>query len=718
MKPTRNYKQHFTKYLAVFIVPILSMTTFFLYDNAISNKRLVEDYNFGLLTQFNNEIDLYISELQNCALSISNAAHFDSGSNSRHISDTDILSLLNSYKDNLSEYITPAYYPRASQNIIIDEDVITYSDFEKSNYYQFSLSLSGLFVRLNNVNSQYILSLEQNSNNVSPYSYSTAILYPVPLIAARPDATLCFLIQGQFFLDIQNKYFTHMPSQISILDGTHKLLYSDSNSIFDQNELSGLVKNYRIGISNIKIDGKKYVLMRSVSPTTGCNYISVTPYSMFYAHGKENMELLAALVALLIIFSVLMALTLTKNFFFSIANIETQNKEITVELNSRNHIIREMVLRRIIFGSISDGDTKNMYYNLQCANIEFPYPFFTVAVCQINNFFTDEKLYEKAIAQLENCTIPHAVCFPIKLAEENQITVIVNSFTDNNIQTLLAEMIYEICSQLFIEHFRIGCGSTYPSFFKVDTSYIEANVAIDKRTNKSKDRCYLFDNNFDTSNQNYTYPYLEHAIIEQSIRNGNTQAALQSLHSIFDRIEQMAPSMIIRQCLNYDVINMAAKIAQSLNVPLTPREIAGLSTWNTFEEFYKKIENIISDISDKTSELKKLQNMNTKHSLIDYVQNHYRENTLSLDLLAGHFNLSYSYISKIFKDETNQTFSSYVTELRFKYVKQQLVQTDMPIKNIIKEAGYIDAANFMRKFKQNEGMTLGQYRQLYPQKKG
>lgn len=715
MKSLRNYKQYFTKYLAVFIVPILTMSTFFLYDNAISNRRLMEDYNLGLLTQFNNEIDLYISELQNCALSLSNAVQSDQDKVTENGFNTEILSLLNSYKDNLSEYITPAYYPRGGEKILIDQEMITYSDFEKSNYYQFSLSLSGLFVRLNKVNSQYILSLRQSGTEFSPYSYSTAILYPVPLIAARPRASLCFLIQGQFFIDIQNKYFSHMPSQIAILDGTHKILYSDANSIFDQSELSSLIKNYRIGISNITANGKKYVLMRSVSPSTGCNYLSITPYSGFYGPDKENIGLLLALVALLIIFSILMALTLTKNFIFSIANVETKNKEITVELNSRNTMIREMVLRRIIFGSISDGDTKNMNYNLQCANIEFSYPYFTVAVCQINNFSVGDDLYEKALAQLEAAVLPDVVCYPVKLAEENQITVIFNSNTDNNIQTLLTNMVYEICSSLFIEQFRIGCGSTYPTCFKVDTSYIEANVAIDKRTNKLNQDCYLFDNGFDTLSQDYTYPYLEHAIIEQSIRNGNTQAALQSLSSILYRIEQMAPSMIIRQCLCYDVINMVAKIAQALNIPLSPREIAGLSTWNTYEELHKKLESSLTAISEKTLELKNLQNINTKHSLIDYVQNHYRENTLSLDLLAGHFNLSYSYISKIFKDETNQTFSSYVTELRFKYVKQQLVQTEIPIKEIINEAGYIDAANFMRKFKQNEGITLGQFRQLYRQ---
>lgn len=713
MNSSHKFKQYFFTYLSVFIVPIVAMAVFFLYENIINSRNITEDYNFGLLTQYNNEIDLYISELQNYALALSNDSKLSGEAGLDTNKEAEILSLLNTYKDNLSENITPAYYPRGSQNIIIDDTISTYSDFEKSNYYQFSLSLSGLFVKLNNVNSQYILSLDKNNDIYSPYSYSTAILYPIPLIAAHPQATLCFLIRGQFFIDIQNKYFTHLPTQIFVLDGKHQILYNNETQDLTQAELSALIKNNKIGISVITLAGNKFVLMRNVSPTTGCNYLSITPYSDFYAHGQENINLLFLLAFLLIIFSILMAATLAKRYIFSIANVESKNNEITIELNSRNTIIREMVLRKILYGTITDGDTDMMNYNLQCANIEFSYPFFTVAVCQITNLSADDELYDKAIYHLENTIFSNGICYPIKLAEENQIAVIVNSTTEEHLQALLTDMVYTTCSPLFPEELTIGCGGTQQSCYKVDTSFIEANVAIRKRTNKAKADCYIFDNSFDTINQEFAYPHLESAILEQSVRSGNPQAALESLRNIFERIEQMPPSIIIQQCLHYDVINMVAKIGQALHIPLTSRDITNLTTYNSFESLHQKVETVIISMTEKSIDLKNQQHINTKHSLIEFVRDHYKENSMSLDLLASHFNLSYSYISKIFKDETSQTFSAYITELRIHYVKQQLVLTSLPIKDIISNAGYIDTANFMRKFKQLEGITPGQYRQIY-----
>jgi AraC-like DNA-binding protein len=45
-------------------------------------------------------------------------------------------------------------------------------------------------------------------------------------------------------------------------------------------------------------------------------------------------------------------------------------------------------------------------------------------------------------------------------------------------------------------------------------------------------------------------------------------------------------------------------------------------------------------------------------------------------------------------------------------VKRQLRETDKPIKEIVVQVGYLDVANFTRKFKKIVGVTPGQYRNL------
>ena len=42
--------------------------------------------------------------------------------------------------------------------------------------------------------------------------------------------------------------------------------------------------------------------------------------------------------------------------------------------------------------------------------------------------------------------------------------------------------------------------------------------------------------------------------------------------------------------------------------------------------------------------------------------------------------------------------------------KRQLKETNNPIKDIVLDIGYVDVANFSRKFKSEEGLTPGQFR--------
>lgn len=65
------------------------------------------------------------------------------------------------------------------------------------------------------------------------------------------------------------------------------------------------------------------------------------------------------------------------------------------------------------------------------------------------------------------------------------------------------------------------------------------------------------------------------------------------------------------------------------------------------------------------------------------------------------------------KEETNTTFAKYVANIRMEKIKQALIETDDPIKEIIQSNGYYDVSNFTRKFRQVVGVTPGQFRTIH-----
>jgi YesN/AraC family two-component response regulator len=92
-----------------------------------------------------------------------------------------------------------------------------------------------------------------------------------------------------------------------------------------------------------------------------------------------------------------------------------------------------------------------------------------------------------------------------------------------------------------------------------------------------------------------------------------------------------------------------------------------------------------------------------------YVTENIKEK-LSLKTVAKYVHLNASYFSVLFKEQTNMTFSEYVTRRRLQMAKNLLVGSNLPITDIAEEVGYQTSKYFIKMFKDFEGITPSQYR--------
>lgn len=78
--------------------------------------------------------------------------------------------------------------------------------------------------------------------------------------------------------------------------------------------------------------------------------------------------------------------------------------------------------------------------------------------------------------------------------------------------------------------------------------------------------------------------------------------------------------------------------------------------------------------------------------------------------MADHFDMSISHMSHKFKEQTSRNISDYITEKKFDYACELLCDTELSVKEITFITGYSHPYSFIRKFKQQYGMTPGEYR--------
>ncbi len=97
--------------------------------------------------------------------------------------------------------------------------------------------------------------------------------------------------------------------------------------------------------------------------------------------------------------------------------------------------------------------------------------------------------------------------------------------------------------------------------------------------------------------------------------------------------------------------------------------------------------------------------------VIGYIEEHYADEDLSLNVLAEHVRFSPNHLSMIFSQETGETFSKYLIEYRIGKAKEALKCTSLKSSEIAMQVGYRDPHYFSYMFKKVTGMTPTQYRE-------
>ena len=97
--------------------------------------------------------------------------------------------------------------------------------------------------------------------------------------------------------------------------------------------------------------------------------------------------------------------------------------------------------------------------------------------------------------------------------------------------------------------------------------------------------------------------------------------------------------------------------------------------------------------------------------VITYIDENIQSGDLNVSCVADYFGISISHMSHRFKEQTNRNISDYITEKKFSYACWLLKETDLSVKEITFITGYSHPYSFGRKFKQQYGMTPGEYRE-------
>lgn len=757
MKKMSWRKRLFYSYIFIGVIPLLVLGAFFYYGNRMTERKELEKSNSAMLSQVLQKLD-YVTEKMNSAAYHFSGSEIEDQLNDVRYERTEIdeglvASQLMTYSEIVGDTendVKPILYLRGDKSVYTMDGKIPYSEFEKDMNQYGDLNEASFFGTINSVKDDRSLKIgeEKQAGEESSIVY---FLYPIPYMNNIPIATIGFGFRSDSLNELIKTYYT-ADSAIYIFNERYLTLFQcgqENCSGLSRESLDNLAIKYRRTGGKLveeRVDGGSFIIMREISANSGLSVVSITDSKKFYQSGSEFASWYIFLIAVLFIGGILLSLVLSRsnykpiqklvqkivdqdtmadqdqegiNEFEIITNkwtdVQNKNEELSALLNRQRPMVVASCLRRILKGKFKTSE--EMEATLKSANINLSYRYNFVILLPIpveDSFEEDKNL--RIMTVLAGFMQPFIHVYGLDMLKDNGIAVIVNcgerTAGEKNVDIRLSvadhlcrelETRYEISIPFYI-------GRIYEDVMDINRSFLESAAIASDYHMLGNQKVILFEE-IGYEEQNIQYPILEQALFIQCLKQANEEAALKALDNMIGEIEPLK-SFVITQCLCFDIINITIKTLDQLKgFELKNVDLKKLITFKSLPEFREKMAGLTIEMCRQFAEFKDSRNNERKSEILDYVNCHYGDSSMGLESVADEFGVSSNYLSRFFKQETGCSFIQYVTMIRMDRARELLVNSNKQIKEIVAEIGYIDVANFVRKFKGYEGVTPGQYRE-------
>ena len=160
---------------------------------------------------------------------------------------------------------------------------------------------------------------------------------------------------------------------------------------------------------------------------------------------------------------------------------------------------------------------------------------------------------------------------------------------------------------------------------------------------------------------------------------------------------------------------LAEKLFFVINAQILPDKEIELQRYFELEQC-QEIEDLLAYIFDLIEQWIKQEEKDREEQTligqaIQYIDEHFSDESISLQQVAEHIHVSYPYLSNLFKTEVNKNYTEYLLECRIQAAQELLLSTNDSITEIALSTGFSNSNYFSSCFKKFCGKSPKQYRE-------
>lgn len=383
-------------------------------------------------------------------------------------------------------------------------------------------------------------------------------------------------------------------------------------------------------------------------------------------------------------------------------------------------LLREKFLSQLLSGPIPNLQEKITYLNLDIRE-----KFYFVILLEIDDYAKMIETYSEQDIQLTDFMVINIVDETLEnhkhvilSSGEGSFTIIMTLKNKDNVKSAILKLCENIRNNLnkFASlNVTQSIGRIVSNLNEIHYSYKDATLAMEYKFYLGKNQIIFYDEVEPFEMEKIYYPIKLEEQLVMSIKKADIDSALKVLDEIWKSFAEknLAVDIIKRWC-----IELVALITRSLVELGENPDIFFKHTdpWSiikkleTIDDTRAWIKSMIEAVTEYIALKRKSRNKKIVEKALEIVQREYANKNLTLNDIASKLYITPNYLSYLFKTETGENFTDYLTKIRISKAKELLKNLELKIYEIADAVGYADPHHFSRVFKRQEGITPAEYR--------
>jgi AraC-like DNA-binding protein len=578
---------------------------------------------------------------------------------------------------------------------------------------------------------------------------------PVPLSTNYTDGLLILHVSVHELIRFLSSLSEGLASKILIVDENGTIVVSKDThdigtrlNLYSMGGPDGKTRNLP---DHYQLDGVEYTVSAQNSQFADWTYIIVTPTKALTSRSDSIRAITWTTVGIISVLWILVALFGSNRLYNPIArilqkslsphegphlfadglkaldswieNMVNANRELRKELHEQSPYLQQSIVQQLLLGEMSEVQMANHITRLQLPMKGTHFCVAVVAVDQTVNFthkykekdrtlihYSMRKMIEEILGEAFPCltTATQPGLLAVMIGAES-----VNEETLNRLHHLLDEIrkyisqYFQFTASIAVSPFRTGY-TTIHECYQVAMDLLSHRLTLGQNVTISP-------SSIDARAIEMTHNFSElQKTIVSYVMDGQLEEADRELLSLITELPKYIHSAeAVIGSFAYllgELEYMLHRYGSKLNEAIGGDPYKELHAKPTLLEVQTWLSgSVFPAVKQRLSEQSISRQSKMINQVLQYMEKHYCTD-LSLQQLADEFHVSNSHLRRLFKEETNKSFSEYLLEYRMQKAKEWLTHSDKPIKEIADQLRYTNVTNFTRAYKQFFGTSPGKFR--------